>query len=395
MNLVDIILPFALVPLATILPGALKNRFDDGKLRICTKIGATILGAFCILFAFDMLVKTIVAAIGADSSYYIIPMILLSTVSFLLSWKLVEFGEDVGQNEHEGIRYDADVISNQVKQVFAPMLSEFVSNTASKITQDLSGRIDEVEEQLDYFREQEDMAGTQGAKMYLSHVEITKSYEKRMDDLQTIISECKTHLDRFSDLDEKYQILVARLESLEFERQQLEQERKSLESHRPDKTSPEDSQETVLTTQDGAAYRRIGDMEQEKMAHELRDLGFEVIDSHGKGNADYIIKKNNKTAIGSSKSYMLYDEPKRMQRRINANDVTPEMILAKKLHVPLVIFVRNRKNGRRWANLIPPERLNSWQGESTPVILAKDDPESGKILEEEFLSILASLGALV
>ncbi|MBI5377064.1 MAG: hypothetical protein HZA82_00355, partial [Thaumarchaeota archaeon] len=107
------------------------------------------------------------------------------------------------------------------------------------------------------------------------------------------------------------------------------------------------------------------------------------------------IKKNNKTAIGSSKSYMLYDEPKRMQRRINANDVTPEMILAKKLHAPLVIFVRNRKNGRRWANLIPPERLNSWQGESTPVILAKDDPESGKILDGEFLSILASLGALV
>jgi hypothetical protein len=153
---------------------------------------------------------------------------------------------------------------------------------------------------------------------------------------------------------------------------------------------------TILTPQDGMANRTIGIEEQHKMADYLKSIGFDIKESHGAGEADYILRKDNEiVAIGSNKAYTLYDEPKRMQRRISTKDVEPEIILAKKLQMPLIVFVTNRKNGRRWACIIEQDGLSEWTGVSTPVMLAKDDESSGRILQEEFASVLAGFGAMV
>ncbi len=148
------------------------------------------------------------------------------------------------------------------------------------------------------------------------------------------------------------------------------------------------------------------------MAQYLRDVGFEVTDGHGAGQPDFIIKKKRIicydvdgtgeestteiVAVDSNKSFTLKDQPKRKQRRISADDCVPEIILAKKLHIPMIILVTNRNNKRRWAAKIPYEQLNDkWSGVTTPVMLAQDDADSKQIAEEEFLSVLASIGAKV
>ena len=97
-------------------------------------------------------------------------------------------------------------------------------------------------------------------------------------------------------------------------------------------------------------------------------------------------------AAGSNKSFTLYDEPKRMQRRVSSKDCQPELILAKKIDVPMVLFITNRRNGRRWMSIVKSSNLEEWKGESTPVMLAKDDDDSGQILEEEFCSNIVNLG---
>ncbi|HET7336965.1 MAG TPA: hypothetical protein VFJ23_03630, partial [Candidatus Nitrosotalea sp.] len=160
---------------------------------------------------------------------------------------------------------------------------------------------------------------------------------------------------------------------------------------------PQDQEtDTILTPQDGMANRTIGIEAQHEMARYLGEIGFDIKESHGAGEADFIIRKKDEiVAIGSNKAYMLYDEPKRMQRRISSKDVEPEIILAKKLQIPLIVFVTNRKNCRRWACIIKQDGLSEWTGVSTPVMLAKDDESSGRILQEEFASILAGFGAVV
>lgn len=157
----------------------------------------------------------------------------------------------------------------------------------------------------------------------------------------------------------------------------------------------EATKETKLTVQDGSANRRIGIEAQHEMASYLSSIGFEIKEGSSTGEADYIIRREGRiVAIGSNKAYMLYDEPKRMQRRISEKEVDPEIVLARKLQVPMVIFVTNRKNNRRWAHVVKIDDLAEWSGISTPVMLAKNDEQSGIILQEEISSVLASFGAV-
>ena len=92
---------------------------------------------------------------------------------------------------------------------------------------------------------------------------------------------------------------------------------------------------------------------------------------------------------------MLYDEPKRNQRHISPEDIIPEIVAAQKQKVPVIIAVKNRSNGRKWACLISFEQLTDWKGVSTPVMLSKNDPESGNELQEMFRKLLRQLGGKV
>lgn len=66
--------------------------------------------------------------------------------------------------------------------------------------------------------------------------------------------------------------------------------------------------------------------------------------------------------------------------------------MAKKLQVPMVLFVTNKRNGRRWMKIIPSSELDEWMGESTPVMLAKDDDDSGDVLRKGFSNNMSDLG---
>ena len=156
---------------------------------------------------------------------------------------------------------------------------------------------------------------------------------------------------------------------------------------------------TVLTTTDGKANRAAGHQQQDEMALYLKSIGFDARSQHNAGEADILLKNPDDgkyVAIVSNKCFSLYDKPKRMQRRIPADKCRPEIILAKRLQVPMVLAVTNRENGRRWAKTILSDEIDSWMGLSTPVILAKDNDDiSAQMCEEEFLNVWASLGAKV
>ena len=141
-----------------------------------------------------------------------------------------------------------------------------------------------------------------------------------------------------------------------------------------------------LTTANGIASRRLGDEAQRGTADILRSMGFEIEEHYGVGWPDYIILWNNeRIAVGAHKAYSLGGNNK--QRTISRRDIEAEVKWASELKLPLVIIVTNLRNKRRWAVVIPPEKLKEFKRITTPIILADDKPETRKICDESILEL--------
>jgi len=287
---------------------------------------------------------------------------------------------------------------------FETNLKDTVIPQMEKITQNQQ----ETQDKLDYFDEKEENRDQHQNKQAEKIDQLIEIQQKQSDILKTI-------KEWFAQNPNQYEILLSRTEAINTQNKKIiPDSNDNIRNIPDDDISANDSNtETMLTRQDGIANRVIGHKKQEEMAQYLRDVGFEITDGHGAGQPDFIIKKKRITyhdvdgtgeeentteivAVGSNKSFTLKDQPKRKQRRISDDYCMPEIILAKKLHIPMIILVTNRNNGRRWAAKIPYEQLNDrWSGVTTPVMIAQDDDDSKQIAKEEFLSVLASIGANV
>ncbi|MHB8545218.1 MAG: hypothetical protein ACYDAJ_00425 [Nitrosotalea sp.] len=395
--ILDLVLVSSIVSIP-ILAGALKDRSPSGTVRTLTKIISPVVGIFPLCYLFYTLLQAtgirISFDLGQSQNYGAIPLILFAGCSYLISLKLVEFGEKIGKEERCGIRDDTRNVTEQVEQILVPKLQEHASQVETRTGTVLDKKFGEYISHLDGTLVQI-VTGFENLKdACYENANSSENIRSTNEKVQQTLGEVKTELeslrgfigevvDLCNKLDEKNIILQSRIEALEPEKQDRDMD-------------TQDEAGAKLTSQDGMANRTIGLEAQHEMARYLGEIGFDIKESRGAGEADYIIRKKDEiVAIGSNKAYMLYNEPKRMQRRISFKDVEPEVILAKKLQVPLVILVTNRRNGRRWASLVSEDEISQWSGVSTPVILAKDDEPSEKILQEDFASVLGTIGAVI
>jgi len=424
--------------------GAFKDYSANGIIRILARFAAPTVSAaaitYVILYHSLLLSPFGIAFDGnANNQEYVTIPIALSFFGLLwfLFFKLVSFGEDIGRQEDTGLRTDGNKITQQVNHIITPTLDEFAEkiqdNTEKKLesfTAKLADIIipeintiaenqNTIQEKIDDFNANEEQRGLHQELQDKQIAHLIDNQQKQNDTLSTVEK-------WIAQNPNTYEILLSRIEAINTQNKLLNEipnPNDVRNTNNDDDDSANDSNtKTLLTTQDGIANRAIGHKKQQEMSQYLRDVGFEIIDGHGAGQPDFIIKKKKIlgydfdgmgeredeksiteiVAVGSNKSYTLKDQPKKKQRRIYAEDCTPEIILAKKLHIPMIILVTNRNNNRRWAAKISYDELvngdgkgKKWSGISTPVMLAQDDPESAQTLEEEFCSILASIGARV
>jgi prefoldin subunit 5 len=329
--------------------------------------------------------------------------IFVSLAAVFTSLKLAEFGERMGEKAGTGL----DAARQEAAKRLEGSLSGLLDGFRSQLKGDLQSVVDTV----------------QGAVSFA-----TRSFDQRAKALEDRISRLQKELD---GLAEKHSALLANysvvadgynsmlkehreatdalrreLESLRNERGQLKALRKVYERLKEvleEKEvegipggAPTANERATLTREDGEASRSIGREAEREFAEYFRGLGFEADERRGEGDPDIALKSSGKpVAFVNTKSYMLYDEPKRNQRRIGLDDVIPEKAAAGRFKVPMVVAVRNRRNGRIWLCLVPCEELAGWEGISTPLILSKDDPESAKQLEETVRRVLRMLGANV
>jgi len=395
--ILDLVLVSSIIPIP-ILAGALKGKSSSGTVRSLTKIISPIAGIFPLCYLFYTLLQAAGIRIsfdpGQSQNYGTIPLILFAGCFLLISLRLVRFGEKIGKEERCGIRDDTRNVTEQVEQILIPKLQEHASQVEARTGAVLDKKLKEfvlhfdctitqITNGFDTLKDAYCECTNSNDNMVSTNKEIRQTLDDIKTELEGLRGFTGEMVDLCNKLDEKNIILQSRIEALEPEKQD-------------EKTDTQDETGAKLTSQDGMANRTIGLEAQHEMARYLTEIGFDIKESRGAGEADFIIRKKDEiVAIGSNKAYMLYNEPKRMQRRISSKDVEPEMILARKLQVPMVILVTNRRNGRRWADIIKQDDLSEWSGVSTPVMLAKDDEQSGKILQEEFSSVLATFGAVV
>lgn len=380
-----------------ILAGALKDKSSSGTIRVLTTVISPVAGIFPLCYLFYTILQQAGVQVSFDgssqSSYGSVVVIIFAGVSYFISLRMVRFGEEIGRQEGSGVRYDILNVTEQAWAVMEPKLQEHVCHVEERTGAVLDKKVGEHVTRLDDMATQIVTGFRELASSCRNNLQSSENLRSTNDNVQQTLAETAKELDNIrgftgelidlcNKLDEKNTILQARIEALDCTKEKTDQD--------------DGISDTKLTTQDGIANRTMGIEAQHEMARYLGEIGFDIKESHGAGEADFIIRKKDEiVAIGSNKAYMLYNEPKRMQRRISLKDVEPEIILAKKLQMPLVVFVTNRRNGRRWAELVPEDELSQWSGVSTPVILAKDDESSEKLLQEEFASVLGTIGALV
>jgi len=443
-----IIIGLGVIPLFA---GALKGYSANGIIRILSRFAAPTISAVAITYVIlyhSLLLSPFGITFDDNNTnqeeYVVIPIAISFVVLLeLLFYKMVSFGESIGQEEDTGLRADGTKITDQVNHIITPTLDDFtekmqdkteekLESFTAKLTNTIIPQMKKITENqqniindISRFNINEEQRGIHQNVQDEKIVQLIDDQQKQNDILKAV-------QEWIAQNPNTYEILISRIEAINTQNKTMTNEtsdsdyndngirntNNNNDDNDSNRSTGDSNTKTLLTTQDGIANRAIGHKKQEEMAQYLRDVSFEVSDGHGAGEPDFIIKKKKITsydldgageenimeivAVGSNKSYTLKDQPKKKQRRISSDDCMPEIILAKKLHIPMIILVTNRNNGRRWAAKISYNELvngdgkgKKWSGISTPVILAQDDPESAQMLEEKFCSILASIGARV
>jgi len=235
-------------------------------------------------------------------------------------------------------------------------------------------------------------------------IEMNRRYlQKNYENINTLQSRCEEILGRiqnylaqtnrivegYNAIVQTYREEVRKLELLNFQIEEVtrmqEEYAKKLETL---EQAPEErvDQKVRLTTANGIASRRLGNKAQHETAELLRNMGFEVEEHYGVGRPDIIPWWNNRrAAVVAHKAYTFTDKIR--QRTIIRKDIETEINAALKFKVPLVIIVTNLSNGRRYAEVIPYEKLNEFEKFTTPLILVDDKPETRSICEETLLKL--------
>ena len=465
MNDSNLIFDLVILVVLGIIPlfaGALKGYSANGIIRILARFAAPTVSALAITFVV-LYHSRLLSPLGiifdnydydsANQEYVAISIAISFVVMlWLLFYKLVSFGESIGQEEDAGLRADGTKITKQVNQIITPTLDEFAekmqANTeekledfTSKLTDTIIPEINKIAENQQNIQESINTFNKNEEQRRIHQIEQDKRIAWLLDSQHDQNDLLRTIKEWFLQNPNTYEILTSQIEAIKIQQQNniihnsnhsIKNDSEGDGSDTNDNDDKKDSSSAKLTTFDGIANRTIGHKNQQEMAQYLRDIGFEIVDGHGLGQPDFIIKKKNRVighsddwvndtieknttavnivAVGSNKSFTLKDQSGRRQRKIYAADCMPEIILARKLEIPMIVFVTNRNNGRRWAKKITYDELlghndednsnntknnTEWEGISTPLLLVQEDEDSAQKLEEEFLTVLSSIGGNV
>ena len=381
-NMIEVILPI-MISVSPFIVGAIKRYFASNLARVLADIVPPIVAALSVMYFLDILLVStqVVTESHLTNIWYITGLATATILSGIGFYLAIGLGVKLAEKNYAGLQSDMERGTELAARIIIPSLERLLRKSREDTDVIMKNRNDAL---LSHIRESSDTI-TRLEKQLCNiqeSVETQKNFikavYKNQQGIDSLLKSVKEYFETIPNLQDE---LAARIESI-----------KALQEDVPD---ADGTSKTVLTPEDGRTNRAIGLKKQDEMAQALCDMGFGVKVGHGAGKPDCIIKKKGSkdvVAVGSNKAYSLYDEQGRMQRRITRKDCTPEIKLAARLKVPMALIVTNIVNDRRWISIVEPTELDDWKGESTPVMLAKDDETSGIELEEIFADGVVELG---
>lgn len=277
------ILQITLVSLLPIFAGSFKDRFASYLVRTLIRLSSPTFVSAHLLYVTNNAVAKYFVGVDSDlqtSIAYSSLMLSLFGITWYISYLFVNVGTKIGEKEQFGMHYDSKIITDTVKQEVVLIRDNL---------NDLQKRIGDVISSYQFWSKEQSS--------------LVENYQKDKEELLKEKQTYQHYINKLLQIKDLYEILSSRIESIDYEKDNSKEHLdKSFEK-------------TKLTSEDGVANRIIGHKHQDDMAMFLRKTGFEVEDQHGTGKPDYILRtKHDNTiiAIGSNKSYSLYDELKRM-----------------------------------------------------------------------------------
>lgn len=259
-------------------------------------------------------------------------------------------------------------------------VKEIVSETAYNIFKEVRESIADIRSSF-----QERMKG-----IYINLTSQQREIEKLLQGISATLPQLNNMLSYYNEIIklyreeiQKYELLSLRVE--EVTQLQEEYTRKLRELEESSESEPE-NEKVKLTKVNGKASRTLGNKAQHETANILRSMGFEVEEFYGVGQPDIILWwERERVAVVAHKAYTFSEKIR--QRTISKEDIKTELNVALKLKLPLIIIITNLSNGRRYAELIPYEKLKEFERFTTPLILVDNKPETRCICEETLLKL--------
>ena len=381
MIFLEIIMIF-LVFLSSFVAGFLKNYPSSKLIRfLITVVSPTFSCMLLLYITSDTLVEYFTNA-NLSLTLPLTEMILLSLfcVVWYVLYQLVNLGYKTGEKEQAGIHDENKSVTNKVKQELEHILIDFIPTIRDNISSDFEAKSALMQELIASIEEKLANISIHQQEWNKKLSIILESYQMFQIEQQRQKQTYEQYIDKLLSTSNLFEIFLFRIESVVFKR---------IDSKNNDKSFTE----TKFIAKNGIGKISLAQKRQEQFAQGLRNFGFGVTNRNTQEKSYYFLELNNKiVAIGFFKSFLLYDQPKRIQKHISKHDAHSALTLAKTLGLPVVLFVENRHNNRRWAYMITFDMIKDWEKISTSVLLAKNDDLYAQECEAEFLNVLDLLG---
>ena len=359
-----------------------------------------------------------VDALNASGSAPVIGGILVILSATFVSIGLVRFGEWIGEDAGVGLAAAREGATKELGDDLSKLLDGF----RSELKNDVQPLVQAVQGAVSSATRSSNLAvkalEVESAKLRKELAELAAKYDFLLNNYGVIANGYNGMLKEHKEATEAARRelgalkgereLLARDQRLcEMQAKQQEVKEKDLEKRERELAElearsrglvtgvPDGSTEKVISRAESGTGKITKEQARNALIEWLRSCG---LDAKLEEEGHIIVgKEGAEVAVFSSGLCTVRDEPKERQRRLYKQGIpTAVESVALERRVPVVLHRANTENEHMWlSDPIPSERLENWEGVTTPVFLAKNDDDSLKQLQESNLKILRALGAKV
>ena len=320
---------------------------------------------------------TLAASIGADLNFNLIRhllrqpytsavMMLLRAAETLSSFTLI--GCASACMVQSGLSLPIDLAAVAIATVGATVVSAIMSRRGAKLSpaeliavKTLKEEIrDEVGRELAGLAEAVKCLAAENRMLRESVRELKEASERHADAIDTLASDVKNMVRGYHVMAEVYRHEAYKRELLALQLREIAKAKQELEGRRK------------ISVFESALKETAGI---------LQAMGFEVEVHTEPGMPAMLLKAGGKpVAVAAHRAFAL--DNKKPRRFVTSHAIRIEVEAAARLKLPLAILIANLKNGRRWAALIPSDKVASFEHMITPDELWLDTAEAEKACEK-------------